>query len=344
MVPSLPGRRIDERSPPHVALPDPLSLPLPIGDLAAALEPSPVSPLPPSSPFPHGGVGADGAFELTPMSSLPFFLPLLSLLPHLVAAPPRAGRARRPSEPAQVLPSSFSLHLCRRRRLRRGRTDAAPVVAVVAVSPPFFSLPFCQRRQPSPFVSLLSVSQRRRPPATAVLCQHLLRPPPLCPSAPLFPPTQIYGAAPWSAAQFLAGSDSLTGGERRSGRPARMEEADWQKLAVEISIKPVPFKHPGPTSSAHEAISGTDTLRSLPVGSSAPGKADKKCALFYGVTISEEQARSGIVVRVNSAAQSEFKLLFFEQEFDGGYGLALQASKLRENRLHQASVKRKTST
>ncbi|KAF2938444.1 hypothetical protein DAI22_03g119400 [Oryza sativa Japonica Group] len=243
--------RIDERSPPHVALPDPLSLPLPIGDLAAALEPSPVSPLPPSSPFPHGGVGADGAFELTPMSSLPFFLPLLSLLPHLVAAPPRAGRARRPSEPAQVLPSSFSLHLCRRRRLRRGRTDAAPVVAVVAVSPPFFSLPFCQRRQPSPFVSLLSVSQRRRPPATAVLCQHLLRPPPLCPSAPLFPPTQIYGAAPWSAAQFLAGSDSLTGGERRSGRPARMEEADWQKLAVEISIKPVPFKHPGPTSSAH---------------------------------------------------------------------------------------------
>ena len=53
------------------------------------------------------------------------------------------------------------------------------------------------------------------------------------------------------------------------------------------------------------------------------------CSFFNGVTISEEQARSGIVVRVNSAAQSEFKLLFFEQEFDGGYGLALQASKLR---------------
>uniref|UniRef100_A0A0E0RHS9 Uncharacterized protein n=1 Tax=Oryza rufipogon TaxID=4529 RepID=A0A0E0RHS9_ORYRU len=97
-----------------------------------------------------------------------------------------------------------------------------------------------------------------------------------------------------------------------------MEEADWQKLAVEISVKPVPFKHPGPTSSAHGqqknfgrvkqqrfssypssspsvlnvlegAISGTDTLRSLPVGSSAAGK-----------------------------------LLFFEQEIDGGYGLALQ--------------------
>jgi hypothetical protein len=217
-------------------------------------------PAPPSSPFPHGGIGADGAFEPTPLSSLPLFLPLLSLLPHLVAAPLGAGRMRRPSEPAQVLPSSFSLHLRRRRRLRRGRTDAAPVVGVAADPP--CPLP----SSPSPsgsggegpavaaaFFARLSPIRplRRRPPATAVLCQQLLRPPPLCPSTPLFPPTQIYGAAPWSAAQFLAGSDSLTGGERRSGLPARMEEADWQKLAVEISVKPVPFKHPGPTSSAH---------------------------------------------------------------------------------------------
>ncbi|EAY89336.1 hypothetical protein OsI_10839 [Oryza sativa Indica Group] len=72
---------------------------------------------------------------------------------------------------------------------------------------------------------------------------------------------------------------------------------------------------------------------------SEPAQADKKCALFYGVTISEEQARSGIVVRVNSAAQSEFKLLFFEQEFDGGYGLALQVPRFnaRVRVLSQAS-------
>ncbi|BAF11543.1 Os03g0262500, partial [Oryza sativa Japonica Group] len=97
----------------------------------------------------------------------------------------------------------------------------------------------------------------------------------------------------------------------------------------EHALSSYPSSSPFVLNVLEEAISGTDTLRSLPVGSSAPGKADKKCALFYGVTISEEQARSGIVVRVNSAAQSEFKLLFFEQEFDGGYGLALQASKLR---------------
>uniref|UniRef100_A0A0E0EVC7 Uncharacterized protein n=1 Tax=Oryza meridionalis TaxID=40149 RepID=A0A0E0EVC7_9ORYZ len=66
-------------------------------------------------------------------------------------------------------------------------------------------------------------------------------------------------------------------------------------------------------------MSGTVTARPLPVGLSARGKVDKQCALFYGVTISEEQARSGIVIRVTSAAQSKFKLLFFEQEIDGGY-------------------------
>uniref|UniRef100_A0A0E0RHS8 Uncharacterized protein n=1 Tax=Oryza rufipogon TaxID=4529 RepID=A0A0E0RHS8_ORYRU len=65
---------------------------------------------------------------------------------------------RRPSEPAQVLPSSFSLHLRRRRRLRRGRTDAAPVVAAARD---------LQWRQPSSLVSLLSVP-----------CVVVLRPPP----------------------------------------------------------------------------------------------------------------------------------------------------------------------
>uniref|UniRef100_A0A0E0RHT0 Uncharacterized protein n=1 Tax=Oryza rufipogon TaxID=4529 RepID=A0A0E0RHT0_ORYRU len=47
------------------------------------------------------------------------------------------------------------------------------------------------------------------------------------------------------------------------------------------------------------------------------------CSFFNGVTISEEQARSGIVVRDSESPQPH-KLLFFEQEIDGGYGLALQ--------------------
>ncbi|KAK4409625.1 Chaperone protein dnaJ 15 [Sesamum angolense] len=73
-----------------------------------------------------------------------------------------------------------------------------------------------------------------------------------------------------------------------------------------------------------EALNGTVTVRPLPIGTSVSGKVEKQCAHFFGVTISEEQAESGIVVRVTSAAQSKFKLLYFEQDANGGYGLALQ--------------------
>ena len=37
-------------------------------------------------------------------------------------------------------------------------------------------------------------------------------------------------------------------------------------------------------------------------------QVEKQCAHFFGVTISDEQAESGIVVRVTSAAQSKFKV------------------------------------
>ncbi|EEE54677.1 hypothetical protein OsJ_01978 [Oryza sativa Japonica Group] len=91
----------------------------------------------------------------------------------------------------------------------------------------------------------------------------------------------------------------------------------------------VPIKTTVSPNVLEEAMSGTVTVRPLPVGSSATGKVDKQSAHFYGVTISEEQAQSGIVVRVTSAAQSKFKLLFFEQEINGGYGLALQERRLQ---------------
>ncbi|XLR00629.1 hypothetical protein S83_066827, partial [Arachis hypogaea] len=53
--------------------------------------------------------------------------------------------------------------------------------------------------------------------------------------------------------------------------------------------------------------------------------------LSFGVTINEEQAETGIVIIVISTAQSKFKvpllifqLLYFEQDANGVYGLALQ--------------------
>ncbi|XP_077242878.1 chaperone protein dnaJ 15-like [Tasmannia lanceolata] len=86
----------------------------------------------------------------------------------------------------------------------------------------------------------------------------------------------------------------------------------------------VPIKTTISAAVLEEALNGTVTIRPLPLGASVSGKVEKQCAHFFGVTINEQQAQAGIVVRVTSGSQSKFKLLYFEQEASGGYGLALQ--------------------
>ncbi|KAJ6982147.1 chaperone protein dnaJ 15-like isoform X1 [Populus alba x Populus x berolinensis] len=86
----------------------------------------------------------------------------------------------------------------------------------------------------------------------------------------------------------------------------------------------VPIKTTISANVLEEALNGTVTVRPLPVGTSVSGKVEKQCAHFFGVTINEQQAEAGIVVRVTSTTQSKFKLLYFEQDANGGYGLALQ--------------------
>ncbi|KAG8382874.1 hypothetical protein BUALT_Bualt05G0124700 [Buddleja alternifolia] len=88
----------------------------------------------------------------------------------------------------------------------------------------------------------------------------------------------------------------------------------------------VPIKTTISANVLEEALNGTVTVRPLPIGTSVSGKVEKQCAHFFGVTISDEQAETGIVVRVTSAAQSKFKLLYFEHDANGGYGLALQVA------------------
>ncbi|KAL6608000.1 hypothetical protein ACP70R_041063 [Stipagrostis hirtigluma subsp. patula] len=100
----------------------------------------------------------------------------------------------------------------------------------------------------------------------------------------------------------------------------------------------VPIKTTISPTVLEEAMNGTVTVRPLPVGTSATGKVDKQCAHFFGVTISEEQAQSGIVVRVTSPAQSKFKLLYFEQEVTGGYGLALQEDSQKTGKVTSAGM------
>ncbi|PPS09381.1 hypothetical protein GOBAR_AA11262 [Gossypium barbadense] len=76
----------------------------------------------------------------------------------------------------------------------------------------------------------------------------------------------------------------------------------------------VPIKTTISANVLEEALNGTVTVRPLPIGTSVSGKVDKQCAHFFGVTINDEQAECGIVVR----------LLYFEHDINGGYGLALQ--------------------
>ncbi|KAG5153143.1 hypothetical protein JHK84_029615 [Glycine max] len=100
----------------------------------------------------------------------------------------------------------------------------------------------------------------------------------------------------------------------------------------------VPIKTTISANVLEEALNGTVTVRPLPIGSSVSGKVEKQCAHFFGVTINEHQAESGIVVRVTSTAQSKFKLLYFEQDANGGYGLALQEDSEKTGKVTSAGM------
>ncbi|KAL8229959.1 hypothetical protein R6Q57_014859 [Mikania cordata] len=100
----------------------------------------------------------------------------------------------------------------------------------------------------------------------------------------------------------------------------------------------VPIKTTISANVLEEALNGTVTIKPLPIGSSVSGKVEKQCAQFFSVTISEEQAQSGIVVRVTSAAQSKFKLLYFEQDNGGGYSLALQEDSEKTGKVTSAGM------
>ncbi|KAK8643521.1 hypothetical protein V6N13_012813 [Hibiscus sabdariffa] len=100
----------------------------------------------------------------------------------------------------------------------------------------------------------------------------------------------------------------------------------------------VPIKTTISANVLEEALNGTVTVRPLPIGTSVSGKVDKQCAHFFGVTISDEQAESGIVVRVTSTAQSKFKLLYFEHDNNGGYGLALQEDSEKTGKVTSAGM------
>ncbi|CAL9152626.1 unnamed protein product [Musa hybrid cultivar] len=100
----------------------------------------------------------------------------------------------------------------------------------------------------------------------------------------------------------------------------------------------VPIKTTISATVLEEALSGTVTVKPLPLGTSVTEKVDKQNAHFFGVTINDQQAQAGIVVRVTSAIQSKFKLLYFEQEANGGYDLALQEDSEKIGKVTSAAM------
>lgn len=86
----------------------------------------------------------------------------------------------------------------------------------------------------------------------------------------------------------------------------------------------VPIKTTVSATVLEEALNGMVIIRPLLLGKPISKKVEKQCAHFYSVTITEEEARSGFVCRVQSSDKSKFKLLYFDQEVNGGLGLALQ--------------------
>ncbi|CAM8946127.1 unnamed protein product [Rhodiola kirilowii] len=100
----------------------------------------------------------------------------------------------------------------------------------------------------------------------------------------------------------------------------------------------VPIKTTISANVLEEALNGTVTVRPLPIGTSVSGKVEKQSAHFFGVTINEQQAEAGVVIRVTSAAQSKFKLLYFEQDTNGSYNLALQEDSEKTGKVTSAGM------
>ncbi|KAG0574068.1 hypothetical protein KC19_VG231700 [Ceratodon purpureus] len=100
----------------------------------------------------------------------------------------------------------------------------------------------------------------------------------------------------------------------------------------------VPIKTTISATVLEEALNGTVTIRPLPLGRLVNDKVEKQGAHFFGITISEAQAEAGVVIRVVSTVQSKFKLLYFEQEDNGGLGLALQEESVKTGKVTSAGM------
>ncbi|KAI3516331.1 hypothetical protein L1887_15245 [Cichorium endivia] len=100
----------------------------------------------------------------------------------------------------------------------------------------------------------------------------------------------------------------------------------------------VPIKTIVSATLLEEAINGTVPTLPLTLGKSVSRKVEKQCAHFYSVRVTEKEAQAGIVCRVQSADKSKFKLLYFDQDENGGLNLALQEDSAKKGKVTAAGM------
>ncbi|KAJ9187604.1 hypothetical protein P3X46_003037 [Hevea brasiliensis] len=100
----------------------------------------------------------------------------------------------------------------------------------------------------------------------------------------------------------------------------------------------VPIKTTVSATVLEEALNGVVSIHPLPLGQPLSRKVEKQCAHFYSVTITEEEAMNGFVCRVQSSDKSKFKLLYFDQEGNGGLSLALQEDSTKTGKVTSAGM------
>lgn len=100
----------------------------------------------------------------------------------------------------------------------------------------------------------------------------------------------------------------------------------------------VPIKTTVSATVLEEALNGSVPVQPLPLGQPLCKKVEKQSAHFYSVTITEKEAKGGLVCRVHSREKSKFKLLYFDQEENGGLSLALQEDSSKTGKVTSAGM------
>ncbi|KAI3744582.1 hypothetical protein L1987_57666 [Smallanthus sonchifolius] len=100
----------------------------------------------------------------------------------------------------------------------------------------------------------------------------------------------------------------------------------------------VPIKTTVSATLLEEALNGSVIVEPIALAQPVVRKVEKQCAHFYSVTITEQEAQAGLVCRVQSADKSKFKLLYFDQEENGGLNLALQEDCAKTGKVTSAGM------